>query len=120
MQYSVLFAINTFKLCEEIIAFALTDSLLRFKLVLDGCSTLSAHTLSVSGLLAEPTVVTAAGPCGPWAPTKLLLSHTATTSCWAELSTSIAWSLTAVILGMEVVAYLTPFVGATYEISLAS
>ena len=35
-------------------------------------------------------------------PTKLLLSHTATTSCWAELSTSIAGSLTAVILGMEV------------------
>jgi len=61
--------INTFKLCEEIIAFSLTDSLLRFKLVLDGCSTLPANALPVSGLLTKPTVVTAAGPCGPWAPT---------------------------------------------------
>merc|ERR1719270_1582088 len=120
MQYSVLFVINTFKLCEEIIAFSLTDSLLRFKLVLDGCSTLSAHTLSVSGLLAEPTVVTAAGPCGPWAPTKLLLSHTATTSSGAELSTTIAGSLTAVILGMEVGAKLETVVGAAHKVSLAA
>jgi len=67
-----------FNLCEEIVAFSLANSLLSFKLVLYGCSTLSAYTLPLPGLLPEAAVIATTGPGAPWTPTKLLLSHTTT------------------------------------------
>jgi len=69
-----------FNLCEEIVAFSLANSLLSFKLVLNGSSTLSANTLPLPGLLTKAAVIATAGPCAPWPPTKLLLSHTTASS----------------------------------------